>query len=758
MNERSRPSRRPSGGSPVRLLEPARMPALAAELRDALRAAGPVGDAGCGVVELTLALHRVFDPSSDALLWDGGGRAAAHRLLMGWGDSGGEHGPYGAYGAYGAYGEYEDYGGNTVPAALCHADGLARALRAAGRDDRHVVVVAGAEALAGGTASEALDSIAASRTRLVVVVVDDRRVLAGPGGAPGAARGYARFLDAGGEILRRAPIVGGPLHGALHGVLHSASLGARKGLGGLIAPQRALAGPGPAYAGPVDGHSVAELEEALRGAKAAGGPVVVHCLMRAAGARTGGAEGGLPPRARALLGSAGATGGAGVAGAAQAGAVPPPPSWASVFAEEMVKIGADRPDVVAVAAGALPAVGLGPFAGTYPERVVDLGRAEQHAVPCAAGLAAGGLHPVVALPLGGLGRVLGQLPDLARHRRGVVLALAESGEGSGPGGAGVGIGEGEDYFGPGGVGFVSGEAGDFSGSGAAGSAFSEAGDFSGPGRAGSASGEAGEGFGPGGVDFVSGAAGDISGPGRAGSASDEVGEGSGPGGVDFVSGAAGEGSGPRAVDSARADDGEGSRPGAAGLAFREADDRPGPRGADLALLESVPGLRLAVPRDAARLRTLLRQALETADAPAAVRVPGGATGPDIEAVAYDGGVDVLHRGTGQDVLVVSVGMLAPVCLEAARLLQADGVGVTVADPRWVTPVDPALTRLAVGHRLVVTVEDATPAGGIGAALVRELNDARVTVPVVRRPLGACAGRTGPARLARVVLARLGEER
>ncbi|AWT43353.1 MULTISPECIES: 1-deoxy-D-xylulose-5-phosphate synthase N-terminal domain-containing protein [Streptomyces] len=632
MNERSRPSRRTSGtpgpGLPgslpgprdVRLLEPARMPALAAELRDALRASGPGADAGSGAVELTLALHRVFDPSSDALLWDSAGRAAAHRLLVGWGDSAREHGAYDAYGTYGgydAYGTYGGYGGYTVSAALCHADGLARALRAAGRDDRHVVVVAGAEALAGGAAGEALDGIVAGgRTRLVVVVVDDRRVLAGPGGAPGAARGYARFLDAGGEILRRAPIVGGPLHGALHGVLHSASLGARKGLGGLITPQRALNGPGLTYAGPVDGHSVAELEEALRGAKAAGGPVVVHCLTRATGGRTRVAEGGLPSRARARLGSAGATGGTGAAGA-----VPPPPSWASVFAEEMVKVGADRPDVVAVAAGALAAVGLGPFAGTYPERVVDLGRAEQHAVPCAAGLAAGGLHPVVALPSGGLARILGQLPDLARHRRGVVLAVTESEEGSGP-----------------------------------------------------------------------------------------EGEGSGPG------------------------------------------------GADLALLESVPGLRLAAPRDAARLRALLRQALETQDAPAAVRVPAGVAGPDIEAVAYDGGVDVLYRGTGQDVLVVSVGTLAPLCLEAARLLEADGVGVTVADPRWVTPVDPALTRLAAAHRLVVTVEDAAPAGGIGAALVRELNDANVAVPVVRRPLGGCAGRTGPARLARVVLARLGEER
>ncbi|MFF9273792.1 transketolase C-terminal domain-containing protein, partial [Streptomyces griseosporeus] len=262
------------------------------------------------------------------------------------------------------------------------------------------------------------------------------------------------------------------------------------------------------------------------------------------------------------------------------------------------------------------------------------------------------------------------------------------------------------------------------------------------GLAGSVSGEAGGGSGPGGMDFTSG----------------EAGEGSGPAAADFTSGEDAEGSGPGAAGFALAEDGEGSRPGGVRFAFREADDRPGPGGADLALLEAVPGLRLGAPRDAARLRALLRQALETPDAPAAVRVPAGVTGPDIEAVAYDGGVDVLHRGTGRDVLVVSVGPLAPVCLEAARLLEADGVGVTVADPRWVTPVDPALTRLAAGHRLVVTVEDATPAGGIGAALVRELNDASVTVPVVRRPLGACAGRTGPARLARVVLARLGEER
>jgi 1-deoxy-D-xylulose-5-phosphate synthase len=156
-----------------------------------------------------------------------------------------------------------------------------------------------------------------------------------------------------------------------------------------------------------------------------------------------------------------------------------------------------------------------------------------------------------------------------------------------------------------------------------------------------------------------------------------------------------------------------------------------------------------VPRDGARLRAQLRQALEVSDAPTAVWFPPGDTGPDIDAVAYDGGVDVLRRGRGRDVLVVSVGAMAPACLEAARLLEAEGVCATVVDPCWVQPLDAALPRLAAGHRLVVTAADGGPGGGVEAALLQELNDARAAVPVLR----TAPGPTG-ADIAHAVLGRL----
>jgi 1-deoxy-D-xylulose-5-phosphate synthase len=153
---------------------------------------------------------------------------------------------------------------------------------------------------------------------------------------------------------------------------------------------------------------------------------------------------------------------------------------------------------------------------------------------------------------------------------------------------------------------------------------------------------------------------------------------------------------------------------------------------DLSVLQVVPGLRIAAPRDATRLRELLGEALQVDDAPTVVRFPKGPPPADLQAVGRagrNGGVDVLVREGAKDVLIVAVGAMATTCVEVATRLGAQGIGVTVVDPRWVKPVDPALVDLAREHRLVVNVEDNGIVGGAGTALLQALNAARVTTPV-----------------------------
>jgi 1-deoxy-D-xylulose-5-phosphate synthase len=149
---------------------------------------------------------------------------------------------------------------------------------------------------------------------------------------------------------------------------------------------------------------------------------------------------------------------------------------------------------------------------------------------------------------------------------------------------------------------------------------------------------------------------------------------------------------------------------------------------DLSILQVVPGLRIAVPRDGARVRELLREAVAVSDAPTVVRLPKGSPPEDISAVDRAGGCDILVRRGRKDVLVVGVGSMAAVGVDVAARLEAQGIGVTVVDPRWVKPLDPALVQLARDHRLVVSIEDNGRVGGAGAALLALLNDEGVTTP------------------------------
>jgi 1-deoxy-D-xylulose-5-phosphate synthase len=266
--------------------------------------------------------------------------------------------------------------------------------------------------------------------------------------------------------------------------------------------------------------------------------------------------------------------------------------WTDVFAEELVKVGAERDDVIAMTAAMLRPTGLQQFAERFPERVYDVGIAEQHAVASAAGLAFGGLHPVVAIYATFMNRAFDQvMMDVALHRAGVTFVLDRAG---------------------------------------------------------------------------------VTGP-----------------------------------------------------------DGPSHHGIwDLAMLQLVPGIRIAAPRDAVRLREEFREATAVEDAPTVVRYPKGKINDDVEAIErLHDGVDVLARGASEDVLLVGIGPMVHLALEVAERLEAQGIGATVIDPRWAIPVQPSIVDLARDHRLVITIEDGIRVGGVGTRVRQVLREAGVDTAV-----------------------------
>ncbi|WBP85784.1 1-deoxy-D-xylulose-5-phosphate synthase [Kitasatospora cathayae] len=572
----------------LRKLPASELPLLADEIRGFLidavtRTGGHLGP-NLGVVELTIALHRVFDSPYDRIVFDTGHQSYVHKLLTGRQDfsrlrmKGGLSG----YPSR-AESEHDLVENSHASTALSYADGLAKAAQLLGQHDRHTVAVIGDGALTGGLAWEALNNIAEARDRPLVIVVNDNersyaRTIGGLANHLATLRttqGYERFLALGKEALQRTPLVGQPIFDALHG--------AKKGFKDAFAPQGMFEDLGLKYLGPIDGHDVGAVEQALRQARNFGGPVIVHCLtVKGRGYLP--AEQDEADRFHAVNPIDPYT------------CLPISPSagvsWTSVFGEELVALGAERPELVAITAAMLQPVGLAPFAQAYPDRTFDVGIAEQHAVTSAAGLATGGLHPVVAVYSTFLNRAFDQvLMDVALHRLGVTFVLDRSGVTGSDGASHNGMW-------------------------------------------------------------------------------------------------------------------------------------------DMSILQVVPGLRLAAPRDAAQLRAQLREALEVQDAPTVVRFPKGNVGPAVPALERIGGTDVLLRtGAAPEILLVAVGSTASACLDAARLLLAEGFTATVVDPRWVKPVDPVLPELAAAHRLVVTVEDNGRTGGVGSAVSQALRDADVDVPL-----------------------------
>jgi 1-deoxy-D-xylulose-5-phosphate synthase len=571
----------------LKRLDPAELPQLAGEIRDLLvsvvsKNGGHLGP-NLGAVELTIAMHRVFDSPRDRILFDTGHQAYVHKLLTGRHDFGTlrQRGGLSGYPSQ-AESEHDVIENSHASTALSYADGLAKAFQLRGEGERFVVPFIGDGALTGGMAWEALNNIAAGKDRRVVIVVNDNGRSYSPtiGGLAShladlrMTRGYEHALDLIKRTVPRAPVVGNLAYDALHGI--------KKGIKDILQPQGMFEDLGLKYVGPIDGHDEAAVEHALRKARAYGGPVIVHCITRKgfgyAPAENDEEEcfhspGLFDPATGRKLTKAGG------------------PSWTSIFSEELVRLGAERPDIVAITAAMLHPTGLAAFADVYPERTYDVGIAEQHALTSAAGLALGGMHPVVAVYATFLNRGFDQLlMDVALHKLPVTVVLDRAG----------------------------------------------------------------------------------------------------------VTG----------------------------------DDGASHNGMwDMSILQVVPGLRIAAPRDGTRLTEQLREAVEVTEGPTVVRFPKGPAGEDIEAVERTGGIDVLVRSEDSDVLLVAAGAMAGAAVEAAKLIGAQGIGVTVVDPRWVKPLDEKLIGMAAEYRLVAVVEDNSRVGGVGDAVARMLRDGQVDVPV-----------------------------
>jgi 1-deoxy-D-xylulose-5-phosphate synthase len=403
---------------------------LAAEIRRFLvdkvsRTGGHLGP-NLGVVELTIAVHRVFDSPQDSVVFDTGHQSYVHKILTGRRDGFDTLRQKGGLSGYPSRSESEhDIEENShASTALSYADGLAKAYQLGG-ERRHVVAVVGDGALTGGMCWEALNNIAAGVDRSVVIVVNDNGRSYSPtiGGLADHLSslrlqpGYERALERGKNALQGTPIVGKPVYAALHA--------AKRGIKDALSPQAMFEDLGLKYIGPVDGHDNAVLESALRRAKSFGGPVIVHTVTRKGN--------GFAPAENHEADQMHATGVIDPITGENIG--PSKRTWTHVFAEELATLGGERPDLVAITAAMRGPTGLDKFAGLYPDRCFDVGIAEQHAMTSAAGLAMGGMHPVVAIYATFLNRAFDQLlMDVAMHKQGVTVVLDRAGI-TGPDGA-----------------------------------------------------------------------------------------------------------------------------------------------------------------------------------------------------------------------------------------------------------------------------------------------------------------------------------
>jgi 1-deoxy-D-xylulose-5-phosphate synthase len=536
-----------------------------------------------GVVELTLAIHRIFDSPRDVILFDTGHQSYVHKIITGRADSFDGLRQRGGIAGYPNRSEsqHDVIENSHASTALSWGDGISYGFSRTGQSDRHVVVVVGDGALTGGMSWEALNNIAATEERNLVIVVNDNERSYSPtiGGLATylstlrVTRGYERFLDWGKEFLNKTPVVGTPIYETLHGM--------KKGIKDIVAPQGMFEDLGLKYMGPIDGHDITALEKALVKAKEFGAPVLVHAITE----KGRGHKPAVEDEAEKFhaVGIVDPETGEPLAKSAT--------SWTKVFSEELVAIGHQHSDVVAITAAMLGPTGLDKFEKTFPERTIDVGIAEQHAVTSAAGMAFAGLHPVVALYSTFLNRAFDQLLlDVGLHNAGVTFVLDRSG----------------------------------------------------------------------------------------------------------ITG----------------------------------DDGPSHHGMwDLALTGIVPNMHVGAPRDGARLREILREAVAITDAPSMLRFPKGAVQEDIPAFERRDGIDVLYRGESAHVLLVSVGAMAAIAVEAAAMAYREGVGVTVIDPRWVKPLPISLVTIAQRYKSVVVLEDGIKHGGIASSISEMFRESGLVTPI-----------------------------
>jgi 1-deoxy-D-xylulose-5-phosphate synthase len=335
------------------------------------------------------------------------------------------------------------------------------------------------------------------------------------------------------------------------------------------------------YIGPVDGNDEAEVEFALRRARDFEAPVIVHVITHKgqgyAPAEADDADrfhgvGVIDPETGLPVATAGR-------------------SWTKAFSDELVSIGRVRPDVVAITAAMLGPTGLDQFAQEFPTRIYDVGIAEQHAVTSAAGLAYGGMHPVVAVYATFLNRAFDQIVmDCALHKAGVTFVLDRAG----------------------------------------------------------------------------------------------------------VTG----------------------------------DDGASHNGVwDMSMLQIVPGLQIAAPRDESTLKQALRESIDISDAPSVIRFSKGAIPLDFPALTREGCVDVLARHGNVEVCIIAIGSFAQLGVDVSEGLKAQGIGSQVLDPRWVKPIPQYVLDQAATATLVIVLEDGIRTGGVGAALSQALRDSNIDVPL-----------------------------
>ncbi|TFD60750.1 1-deoxy-D-xylulose-5-phosphate synthase [Cryobacterium sp. Hh7] len=565
------------------------LPQLAADIRRFLvreisKTGGHLGP-NLGVVELTIAIHRVFHSPTDAIVFDTGHQSYVHKLLTGRQDFSKLRSFDGLAGyPQRSESEHDIVESSHASSSLSWADGISRAFEMTGQTDRHVVAVVGDGALTGGMTWEALNNISDDNTRRLIIVVNDN----GRSYAP-TIGGMARFLNTvrTRAAYRDAYLTSQKVFDKLGAPGRAMYRGVRGGLHGFLSRvtnnEALYSNLDIKYIGPIDGHDVHAMEEALAQAKGYGAPVIVHAITQKGKgydpavqdtADQFHAVGQIDPETGESVEEAGAA------------------SWTSVFADELLRLATENDRIVGITAAMLRPTGLHKMAERFPARVHDVGIAEQHAVTSAAGLAFGGLHPVVALYATFINRAFDQvLMDVALHKAGVTFVLDRAG---------------------------------------------------------------------------------ITGP-----------------------------------------------------------DGPSHHGMwDLAILQVVPNIRLAAPRDSVRLREELAEAVAVEDGPTVLRYPKGTVGLEFEAIRrLDDGVDVLQEATQQDVLIVTVGPMAALGLDVADRLAAQGIGATVVDPRWVVPVPRSIITLAAAHRIVVTIEDGIRVGGIGTRIRQDLREAGVDTAV-----------------------------